>query len=282
MDSQPEESCAAPAPVGESPGPGGPMPVTTPCWRCGKPLEFGASECPWCRAVPVATASHPPLPRQRATLESLAGYYSILLLSSVAFGLAGRAAEGPGDDGAIGEDMGLTLTLECVWTLGVLVALARMPAPPPLRRDAGARLAGWALSLPILLLMLTVNYAYHAALGRYLGIEPEGRFAIKDSDPGRLLLAVGVVCLQPAIVEELFFRRLALGTLRCEMGDHSALVVSSIMFGAAHLGVPLSVPILSLVGLGLGYIRIKSGSLLAPMLMHALHNGVVLWTENWP
>src|SRR5205814_1772114 len=91
--------------------------------------------------------------------------------------------------------------------------------------------------------------------------------------------AIATICIQPAIVEELFFRYIALGTLTRVMGIAGALCVSSVMFGMAHSSVLLSIPILTVVGAGLGLVRVLSGSILLPMLLHGLHNAVVLYLE---
>jgi membrane protease YdiL (CAAX protease family) len=93
-----------------------------------------------------------------------------------------------------------------------------------------------------------------------------------------------LICVQPAIVEELFFRHLVLGVLRSNLGVHGAVFISSVMFALAHIGVPLSMPVLFVLGLGLGYARVASGGLLLPMAMHFVHNAVVIGVEwyQWP
>jgi membrane protease YdiL (CAAX protease family) len=47
------------------------------------------------------------------------------------------------------------------------------------------------------------------------------------------------------------------------------------MFGLAHLGVPLSVPILILIGVMLGYARVLTGGVCIPILLHFIHNMLV-------
>ncbi|HEV3257192.1 MAG TPA: CPBP family intramembrane glutamic endopeptidase [Gemmataceae bacterium] len=54
------------------------------------------------------------------------------------------------------------------------------------------------------------------------------------------------------------------------------------MFGMAHVGVPLSIPLLMVVGLFLGYVRTASRSLLLPMLMHFGHNAAILLLGSMP
>lgn len=88
------------------------------------------------------------------------------------------------------------------------------------------------------------------------------------------------VCVQPAIVEELAFRGVILGALRGVVGTRDAVVVSSLMFAFLHLGI-LSFPHLFLIGLMLGFLRVRSGSLYPCMLMHFLHNLLVVLSELW-
>src|SRR5262249_7633765 len=124
------------------------------------------------------------------------------------------------------------------------------------------------------------NLAYHFVLRTILR-EP----LIADEMVAQLGMSPWVLlayCIQPAIVEELFFRGLALGSLRNVTGVHSAVFISSVMFGMAHIGVPISIPYLVVVGIALGYVRVASGSLLLPMLLHFGHNFAVLYLDTLP
>jgi membrane protease YdiL (CAAX protease family) len=136
------------------------------------------------------------------------------------------------------------------------------------------RATAWATAPAVTVLCLFLNYLYHEFLRNYIGLPvDEGHFtAHKDL----FLWAVLAICVQPALVEELFFRYLALNSLRTVTGTHGAVLISSVMFGMAHIGNPLGIPYLILVGMVLGYSRIASGTLLLPMLMHFTHNLAVL------
>jgi membrane protease YdiL (CAAX protease family) len=48
------------------------------------------------------------------------------------------------------------------------------------------------------------------------------------------------------------------------------------MFGVAHIGVPLSIPILILVGFAFAGARIASRGLALPISLHFLHNLAIL------
>jgi len=137
------------------------------------------------------------------------------------------------------------------------------------------RLAAWAAAVPLLGLLLLVNHGYHDLLRRVAGLPlVEDDIVAASGLSLRLVLAY---CVQPAVFEELFFRYLVLDTLRRPAGIHGAVFASAVMFGMAHIGVPLSIPVLTLVGLALGYARVASGSLALPMCLHFAHNLAIVW-----
>jgi membrane protease YdiL (CAAX protease family) len=132
-------------------------------------------------------------------------------------------------------------------------------------------------ALPVLLVVLGLNLAYHAVVRAYLGTAPAADAVVAAT--GVTPLVVFAYCIQPAVFEELFFRYLALDSLRGIMGVHQAVAISSLMFGLAHVGVPLSIPMLGLVGVPLAYARVATGGLALPMAMHFLHNAIILFLE---
>jgi membrane protease YdiL (CAAX protease family) len=172
------------------------------------------------------------------------------------------------------------LTLELVDTLLVGVVLYWMGRPSALARPpVPRRLATWAAAVPLLLVALAVNFGYHFLLREFLAVPPwKDELVAWSGLSAWIWLAY---CVQPAVVEELFFRYLALGTLRGYMGVHGAVLISSVMFGMAHIGMPLSIPLLTGIGVVFGYVRVASGSLLLPILMHFGHNAAILLLEAW-
>ena len=94
------------------------------------------------------------------------------------------------------------------------------------------------------------------------GENPQGIF-------GFLLVLMSTVAV-PALVEEFACRGIVLGMLQ-KYGDGFAIMVSSIIFGLIH-GNFEQMPFAFLVGLVLGFIRIKTGSLWICCLVHAFNN----------
>jgi membrane protease YdiL (CAAX protease family) len=62
------------------------------------------------------------------------------------------------------------------------------------------------------------------------------------------------------------------------MSDREAIITSALMFAALHVSV-LAVPHLFVMGAVAAVIRLRSGSLLPCMVMHFVHNALVLLSE---
>ena len=96
--------------------------------------------------------------------------------------------------------------------------------------------------------------------------------------PGIILLTLAVV---PAIAEEFFFRGFLFNGLRDRFRGFGVVVVSSLLFGLFHVLTPsMLTPERFLpstfLGLILGWVCYRSGSVLPGMLLHACHNGLLL------
>ena len=83
-----------------------------------------------------------------------------------------------------------------------------------------------------------------------------------------------VMAITPAICEELLFRGLILSGLR-RCGSWPAIVISSLLFALAHASIYRLLPTFCL-GLLLGYVVLRTGSIACSMLVHALNNGVAV------
>ena len=116
-------------------------------------------------------------------------------------------------------------------------------------------------------------------LQEYIGKQPHLE-VIEINFKTNVFLVALAVCVQPAVIEELFFRYSCLGHLRKVMNVHGAIWVSAVMFGLAHLHNPIGMPVLIVIGAGFGYMRVASGSLALPIILHGLHNAAVLLMEG--
>ena len=95
------------------------------------------------------------------------------------------------------------------------------------------------------------------------------------------ILVVATLAVVPAMCEEFFFRGYLLSALERSMSGTRAVVLSSILFGLFHLVAIEQLHFERLVpstclGLVLGWVCLRSGSVLPGMLLHASHNALLL------
>lgn len=104
---------------------------------------------------------------------------------------------------------------------------------------------------------------------------PEGVF-------GFILVLISTVIV-PAVVEEFSMRGIVIGLLK-PFGSGFAIFASAAVFGLIH-GNFNQIPFAFMVGLVLGFIRIKTDSLVICMAVHATNNLIAViatYTENLP
>lgn len=117
--------------------------------------------------------------------------------------------------------------------------------------------------------------------------------AMTPRGPGDTLLSLAAVAFVPAVCEELLFRGVLLPALLTRQRASTAVLLSAGLFAALHVaptadgGVTLyQVPQALLVGLALGVLRLRSGSLLPGILAHTLYNAttfaLVMLAESDP
>lgn len=96
------------------------------------------------------------------------------------------------------------------------------------------------------------------------GENPKGVFGF--------LLSIIATVIMPALVEEFALRGVTLGILR-RFGDSFAVVTTAGLFGLMHSNFQ-QIPFAFLVGLVLGYITVKSGTIWVAVAVHAFNNFV--------
>jgi membrane protease YdiL (CAAX protease family) len=167
-----------------------------------------------------------------------------------------------------------------VCPLLILALMLRQQAPPeggwlqfrwhPVGLNLGRALKGFLIVLPLVSL---VGWLQSQLLGDPGGSNPLLELVLEsDSLPTLLCFGLTAVVLAP-LFEETIFRGVLLPVLGRELGVVWGVVVSSLVFGLAHLSLG-ELPPLFVLGLGLGWLRWSSGRLGASVLMHALWNGI--------
>jgi sodium transport system permease protein len=83
-----------------------------------------------------------------------------------------------------------------------------------------------------------------------------------------------MLAVLPPICEELLCRGFLLSSLRPRFGWKAAVLFSAVLFGALHLDW-MRFPATFAAGLVLGYICVRTGSILAAILFHMVYNGIL-------
>lgn len=115
-----------------------------------------------------------------------------------------------------------------------------------------------------------ISVSYAGSIFESFGINYSVDFGDNPQGIFGFLLSLLATVAVPALVEEFTCRGIIFGILK-KYGEAFALIVSSIIFGVMH-GNFSQIPFAFLVGLVLGYIRIKTGSLWVCCLVHAFNN----------
>ena len=160
-------------------------------------------------------------------------------------------------------------TLAVTGTTAVFAVIHWRPLAAQLRTPGFTKWEAWA-GVGALAPLLALNYGYHLFMTRVGGLKmPE--LAAGMSWPTAVLL----FCVFPAVSEEIAFRGLVQYWLDISLAPAKALLLGSAMFAALHFSV-ISFPYLFLVGVLLAVVRRRTGSLYPGMVIHFLHNLVVV------
>ena len=134
-------------------------------------------------------------------------------------------------------------------------------------RDA---VAGWLMVTPVVML---TGWLLVRLVGDPGGSNPLLELVLGSHDPIALgLLALTAVVLAP-LFEETIFRGALLPVLAARLGPLTGVLLSGLLFAMAHISVGELAP-LTVLGVGLGLVRLRSGRLWPSVLMHGLWNAV--------
>jgi ABC-2 type transport system permease protein/sodium transport system permease protein len=172
------------------------------------------------------------------------------------------------------------LPLLFLWFARARLAAALRWRPPSVAACAVAGLLGvslWPWTHELILVLRQVGLGSLRAdyLERMARVLEEWR----TLSPVALVLALAVV---PAVMEELFFRGFLFSALAGEQGRAGAAILGSAgLFALFHVLVPGGLAVERLVssllmGLVLGWLAYASGSVVPGVLLHGLHNGLVV------
>ena len=200
---------------------------------------------------------------------TLFGTYGLVIIAAalVAMGISG--ATGLGESTFI-----VTGSLAVMVTTLIFAAIYWKSLAVQLKQFGFNQWPAWA-GLGILIPLLGLNIVYHGWLKSLMQDEhfhdPMAGLFQALGLPGMILL----ICVFPAIMEEIAFRGLLQHWLEIAVRPTKAMLLSAILFAGLHFSL-VSLPYLFLVGLLLGWMKYRTRSLYPSMLVHFLHNLTVV------
>lgn len=196
-------------------------------------------------------------------------------LAALAFWSRAQAGA-PADNAAYQYGTALNAFAGFALVLGLMLAISIGTSRRELfalRRPARWRAAaGWGAA------SVAATWVVLGALSPFLDPGEEQNLTPDHWDGSRALpfalTAVSFV-VGAAVVEELAFRGAGVTLVGGAWGRTAAVVVPAVLWAAAH-GLVEALPALIVFGVGLGILRLRTGSVIPGMIVHAVFNAVAL------
>jgi membrane protease YdiL (CAAX protease family) len=216
----------------------------------------------------------------RARGRLIAWLVFVGLLTLVSY--AGRLIETETpDDLAYRYSSSIAALVQYGFMLGILLLIAR--GLPWRQVFALRRPDSWPRSLGLAVLALLAIYlaalVYDRVLSAFSDWDPtEEQGLVPDewdsSRAGAFVAFFLVVTFVAPAVEELTYRGLGVSLL-APYGSGLAVLLTGVLFGAAH-GLLIALPVLTVFGIIVAWLRVRTESIYPPMLLHATFNGTAL------
>jgi membrane protease YdiL (CAAX protease family) len=149
-----------------------------------------------------------------------------------------------------------------------------------IRRVSLGRVMGWAVLwlAPLLVVVWGFNWVtmeWLKSIWPDLALQDSVKLFLENGHLGTRLIMAGAAVIVAPLVEETVFRGFVYGVVKRFTDPIFAAIISSALFALAHFHLGSAVP---LFVLALGFVGAyeRTGSLLVPMVMHAIFNGISL------
>lgn len=144
-------------------------------------------------------------------------------------------------------------------------------------RDVAIHLGFRHLNLPMILWGVVLILAAGVVIEPLLMLFPAEAYEGVQQTIGLGGWAIMSTIVAAPILEEILFRGLIFESCAERFGKGVGLFVSALLFGLVHI-VPVQIINAFVVGLILGYVYLKTRSLVSVMVIHAINNGIAYVT----
>ncbi len=182
-----------------------------------------------------------------------------------------------------GNAVYIALTLATIFPLGLGFMVYMLITKQSLKEFWGQRVSAEQIALsaflaPFTYLVIILVQSLWISLLSLIGIPPmpDGMPVIDTT--GTFLLALLSVAITPAFFEEVIFRGMLQGSLITRKRSNIAIVITATLFMLMH-GALQSMPYTFLLGLIIGYLCYRSGSIWPPIVFHFSNNAIAVITK---
>lgn len=212
--------------------------------------------------------------QQRHTGRLVGWLVFVLALAALAY-VGNLGDDSTPDDIAYRYEYAIAAAVQYAIMLGILLLIVR---GLPLRETfALRRPPSWGRAIGLAALALLVIWAASAAFSPFLDATEEQGLVPDEWDSSRLGAFIAfffVVAFVAPFVEELTYRGLGFALL-APYGTWIAILATGVLFGIAH-GLIVALPVLTVFGIAIGWLRARTDSLYPPIFLHATFNGTAL------
>lgn len=167
----------------------------------------------------------------------------------------------------------IIVSITSLFLIGLFYCLFSRTAPGEIINVKWVKLS---IAVPLIFIALAVSFAADyltemlQSVFSAFGVENGIDLSTESNTLLDNILNVIAVSVVPPLVEEFLFRGILLGKLR-KFGDSPALFLSSMLFALMH-GNIIQIPFAFIVGLALGFLTVKTGSILPSIVVHFIVN----------
>ncbi|MBD3379848.1 MAG: CPBP family intramembrane metalloprotease [Candidatus Omnitrophica bacterium] len=136
--------------------------------------------------------------------------------------------------------------------------------------------AGYIALLPVLIVIMLTTYFVSRALKYEPPVQPIVEVFLEEKQTSVLMVSTLFAAVFGPVAEEIFFRGFMYPAIKKRFGIIWSMFLTAAIFSLLHTHIVGFLPILAL-GLLLAYLYERTGSLVAPITVHVIHNvGMVM------
>ncbi len=126
---------------------------------------------------------------------------------------------------------------------------------------------------PLILWGVVLVFMIGVVIEPLLALFPDSYLELLNNSIGQGGWAVATTVLLAPVMEETLFRGIILESVRSRFGTLRAIMISAAVFGLIHI-IPQQVINAFLVGIVLGFIYVRTQSLVSVIILHAINNAL--------